>query len=125
MTAETEKYFSHTEGLLALWFGVLAGPIAWLVQMETNYILAQLVCSRASEVALHLISLSALLLAAAGGFTAWRLWQRSGREWPGESGGILPRSRFMAVLGLLMSSQFFLVILAQEIPSLFFKPCQT
>jgi hypothetical protein len=34
------------------------------------------------------------------------------------------RSRFMAVLGLLTSILFFLIILAQSIPSFILSPCQ-
>lgn len=124
METATEKHFSKGGGLLELWTGMLAGPIAWLLQLQTNYILAQLVCSRTSHVMLHVITVVALLLAAGGGLIAWRSWQQAGREWPGESEGVVPRSRFMAVVGLLTSVMFFLVILAQGIPSFILNPCQ-
>jgi hypothetical protein len=72
---------------------------------------------------LHLVSLGALLLALGGGAVAWREWRRAGSEWPGEGSGPLVRSRFMAVIGVLASAFFTLVIVAQWIAQLFLNPC--
>jgi hypothetical protein len=72
---------------------------------------------------LHLLSLATLALAVAGGVVAWREWRRAGREWPGEGPGTLPRSRFIAVLGLLGAPLFALTIVAQWVANLFLNPC--
>jgi hypothetical protein len=69
------------------------------------------------------VSLLTLLLALSGGLVAWREWKRTGREWPSEELGAIPRSRFMVALGLLASALFSLVILAQWAASFFFNPC--
>ena len=120
----SDKKFSQTGGQLLLWTGVLLAPVVWATQMEINYLLVPYACMTGHRVALYLVTLAALILAAAGGFIAWRNWQEAGREWPDDAGDARTRSRFMAVLGLLTSSMFFLVILAQGIPDFILHPCQ-
>ena len=55
---------------------------------------------------------------------AWSIWQRVGREYPGEAGGALPRARVLAIGGVLMSALFFLVILSQGVPEVILGACQ-
>src|ERR1051325_345753 len=109
---------------LALWAGILAGPVAWLLQMQGGYTLVPWACANGHVFVLHLVTLVGLLIAAAGALIAWRDWRRFGKQWPKGKGGPHMRRRFMAVLGLLTSVMFFLVILAQGIPSFILKPCQ-
>lgn len=109
---------------MALWTGILAAPIAWFLQMQINYALVPWACATGHMMVLHMVTLGGLLIAAASTLTAWREWQRSGKEWPKGAGGPQMRSRFMAVLGLLISVMFFFVILAQSIPSFILSPCQ-
>jgi hypothetical protein len=71
------------------------------------------------------VPLGALLLAAGGGISAWYNWQRMRQVQPSEAGGVLPRSRFMAVIGLLSSGLFILVIMAQWLPHFILSLCQT
>jgi hypothetical protein len=125
LTSEREKEFSKAGGLLALWAGVLVGPAVWLLQFQTNYTLVPLTCNHGGKWALHTVSVAALLLTAGAGALAWSNWRDAGggaRQ--NEGAGVVPRSRFMSVLGLLVSSMFFLVILAQWIASWVFGPCQ-
>ncbi len=106
-----------------LWAGLLLPPFAMLTQMQVNYSLLRWACDGGYQLPLHLVSLAALVVTALSGWMAWRSWQRAGREWPGEEGGTLTRSRFMALVGLLTSTLFFVVIIAQWIPVFIFKPC--
>ena len=121
---DAERYFSQGMGLLALWLGLLAAPLAWLVNLLLSYSLVLWACSTGRQYTLHLVTLAMLLLAAVGGVIAWRAWRQAGREWHNEAGGVLPRSRFMAALGVLLSSLFSLVILAQGIPSFILPACE-
>jgi hypothetical protein len=109
---------------VALWTGILAGPVAWLLQMQTGFALVPWACATGHVFVLHLVTLAGLLIAAAGALVAWRDWRRFGKEWPKGKGGRQMRRRFMAVLGLLTSVLFFFVILAQGIPSFILNPCQ-
>lgn len=122
-TAETGGRFREPGGIAALWFAVLAGPLAWMLGLNAQYGLVRVACDERSLLLLHAVSLLTLLLALAGGLVARREWRRAGGEWPGEAGGTLPRSRFMAVLGLLASGFFALTIVAQWVTNLFLDPC--
>jgi len=121
---ESDKKFAKTSGQLLLWTGVLLAPIVWATQMEINYLLVPYACMSGHRVALYLVTLVALVVAATGGFVAWRNWQEAGGELPDDAGDARTRSRFMGVLGLLTSAMFFLVILAQGIPDFILHPCQ-
>ena len=124
MTTGREKEFSRSGGLFALWAGVLVGPAVWLVQFQTNYTLVSLTCNHGGKWALHAVSVVALLLTAGAGFLAWDNWRDVGGGVKSKGRGVVPRSRFMSVLGLLVSGMFFLVILAQWVASWVFGPCQ-
>lgn len=122
-STETSSYFREPRGILALWFAVLAGPLAWMIGLSTEYSLVRVACAHGNMLPLHLVSLATLLLAAAGGLVSWREWRHTGEKWPGEEGGSMPRSRFMVALGLLANPLFVLVILAQWIALFAFNPC--
>jgi hypothetical protein len=125
MGQKDKREFKSTAGLLALWAGLLCGPIAWLLQLQTAYILVPWSCAYdVNAISLHLVTVVALLLTAAGGFISWRNWQRTGKKEHDDEGGTVTRSRFMAVLGLFTSAMFFLTILVQGIPSFILHPCQ-
>jgi hypothetical protein len=109
---------------LALWTGILAGPIVWLVSFEATFALVPWACLFQAKLALYIVRILALALAAGSGLLAWRQWNELGREQPGEGAGALPRSRIMALGGVLLSSLFFIVILAQAIPEVILRPCE-
>src|SRR5207302_7538129 len=48
----------------ALWTGVLAGPIIWLLSFEANFALAPWACIFQAKLALYIVSILALVLAA-------------------------------------------------------------
>jgi hypothetical protein len=117
------RHLREPRGIALLWFAVLAGPVAWMLGLNAQYGLVRVACARQNMLYLHSVTLLTLLLAVAGGLVAWREWKRTGREWPGEGPGAIPRSRFMVALGLLASALFSLTILAQWAANLFFNPC--
>jgi hypothetical protein len=124
--AETKREFARTGGLFALWAALLAGPVVWLVQFQTNYTLVPLLCrGGAHNLALHAVFVVALLVVAASALLAWRNFRAAGATTEGEDeAGVIPRTRFMSLLGLLVTAMFFLVIVAQWIASWVFGPCQ-
>jgi hypothetical protein len=108
---------------LALWVAVLGSAIVWAIQMQTSYSLVTWACSMQRNWPLHVVSLLFLILAAAPGFIAWREWRaHASSETERQSAGA-GRRRFMALLGLMLSALFLILILAQAIPSFFFNPC--
>jgi hypothetical protein len=107
----------------ALWTGLLAGPIVWLISFEANFALSSWACVTQGKAALYAVSVLALLLSAGSGLLAWREWGELGKEPPGDGEGAMPRSRMMAMGGVLLSTLFCLVILAQAIPEVILKAC--
>jgi hypothetical protein len=124
MTGDTEQAFFQRQGIGWLWFGILAGPLAFLFNLQLSYMLVQPVCATARYFVLHLVPVGSLLLTASGGVSAWRNWRRTGQAESSKAGGVLPRSRFMAGVGLLTSGLFIVVIVAQWLPNFLLSPCQ-
>ena len=122
--AEAAGEFKEGAGPGLLWACMLAGPVAALVQLQANYALVLWACGAGRTWPLHLVSLLALLVAAGAGLLAWRNWLRAGAEWDDDRAGVLPRSGFMAAVGMLVSAHSALVIVAQWIAVFIFGPCQ-
>ena len=108
----------------ALWIGVLVPPIAFLINLEVAYALVPPACGARTLLWVHLAHLITLALAAYGGVIAMQAWRRSGATWPGDHGGRVSRTQFLAGLGALMGLMFVTVIVAQWIPSFILDPCQ-
>ena len=108
---------------LALWFGILAGPIASALNEGLNYALDQHACSTGHFYVLHTISVCALLLTVCGGSAAWYEWRGIGGTTNDEGGTPRDRSGFMATLGIAASIFFALVIVAMSVPHFILSPC--
>ena len=111
-----------------LWFGILAGPSAWLLQLLVSYPLAQLSCHAGFHsqhpLALQAIAGAALLLVGAGAFTAWQAREAAPADASSAGGRAVDRSRFMAGLGLLFALLFGLVVIATAIPTWILHACE-
>ncbi len=125
MSSERAEEFKEGAQPWRLWAGVLAGPLAILVQLQTNYALVLWACGAGGrEWPLHLVSLLALLVTLGAGLLSWRNWRRAGAEWEDGGAGVVPRSRFMAAVGMLVSSLSALVMVAMWMPVFVYGPCQ-
>jgi hypothetical protein len=125
VSEEAEKVFKQAGGIFALWSGLLIAPFAFLLNLQVSYMLVPFVCATGRGLWLHIAAGSSLILAALSLLISWRNWQKAGRKWQSEAGSIAARSRFMAVMGLLMSAIFCLAILAQWIANFIIGPCQS
>jgi small-conductance mechanosensitive channel len=124
MSEEAEKEFKQAGGLFALWSGLLIAPFAFLLNLQVSYMLVPFTCATGRVFWLHVAAGGSLMLAVLGLFIAWRNWRKTGREWHSEAESIMARSRFLSVMGLLMSALFCLAILAQWIANFIIGPCQ-
>jgi hypothetical protein len=107
---------------LALWSGILAGPIAWAIDLEASYALVHWTCFTRRIDVLHAISVGALLLTALGAGISWIAWQHA-RALPADDDEIA-RARFMAMLGMWTALLFAGTIVAAAIPRWVLDACQ-
>jgi hypothetical protein len=106
----------------ALWWGILIGPAAWLLDQGMSYAIDQHACSTGHFYLLHLLSAVWFLMALTGALVAWRQLGPV-RDANDEGGSPRDRSWFMAWLGILMSVLFALTIVALVVPKLVLSPC--
>jgi hypothetical protein len=109
---------------LPLWTGILAGPIAWALDLTSSYALVKPVCRMQSAGMLALIPIVCLALVASGGALSWVALRRTAQDVPLDGGRPRQRARFMAVLGLTSCALFALQILAGAIPLSVIDACQ-
>ena len=108
---------------LPLWAGILAGPIAWAVNLTSNYALVHWVCHTRDHALLFLISGAALAVVCGGAFVSWVALRRTAGDVPTDGGRPRQRARFMAILGLTLCALFALQILAGAIPPSILDAC--
>jgi len=120
--SERREEVASTRTSIALWFGVLGGPFAALVNVTVGYPVVDRACVNDSSLLLHIITVLCLAVAIGAGGTAWYLRQWIG-NWQSTAGGMLPRSRFMATVGILTSSVAVFGIILQWIPIFFLGAC--
>jgi hypothetical protein len=106
-----------------LWWGVFAGPAAWKLQLVTNYALHPYLCWHRLEIVNHLLSVAFLLVALSGAVVAYRAWRHMGEATDLAQGGVIGRSRFMAVSGIALSIYLALVIFGQWVPNIVLSAC--
>jgi hypothetical protein len=110
----------------ALLFGVLAGPVAWAVQLLVIYGATPYLCGSGWTPLLHVVSAAAFLVVALGLRTAGRSWAALGHPRETESAGApaAGRSKAMAIGGMGASAFFLVVVVAQALPIFFLDPCR-
>jgi hypothetical protein len=108
---------------LALWTGILAGPVAWAFDLTVSYALVKWTCISQREGVLHLMSTAALVVVAGGAIVSFTALRRT-RLTATDGGDPLQRARFMAILGLTSCALFALMIVAGAIPRWMLDACQ-
>lgn len=113
---------------LALWSGVLTGPIVWLCLLELNYVLAHVACVTGSRWFLHAAVVAALAIVVLAGFAAWSVRVGGPTDHaitpPGIEATLRQQLRWMRMAGVVTSAWFVVVILAMEIPITVLEGCR-
>jgi hypothetical protein len=122
-TPDSFKGFAAGGGTTPLWLGILGAPIVWAIQFQTCYALVPWVCNHDWHALLWLVPLLAVMLTIVGGIGCFLTWQRVGGGWPSSFDSIEERTRFLAVLGMLISAAFAMLIVWQAIASFYIHPC--
>jgi hypothetical protein len=106
----------------ALLAAIAAGPVAWAMQLEANYVMSYVACEQRHTWMLHLCGALALAIATWGAVVSRRAGSDAlAAAGPGDSDDNV--GRFMASAGFVVCIFFLLVIVATEIPVLLVPPC--
>jgi hypothetical protein len=109
---------------LALWIGVLGGPLIWLCSFEARFALAPWACTFQNKWGLYGVAITALILCTCCAALSWREWKALGEHGPNSAAGASPRSNFMAIAGIVTSSGCGMIVIAQAIPEFVLGACQ-
>jgi hypothetical protein len=105
------------------WFGILAGPVAWLTQFLINYALVRLECIRHSQIGLRLVSGIFLAVVISGGIVSAIYFTKT-REQSAASEKLSARRHFMAAMGIFSATLYSLAIVMQGVATFIWDPCQ-
>jgi hypothetical protein len=109
---------------LPLWTGILAGPVAWALDLSISYAIVKWTCSSQRQAVLHLITPAALLIVAIGVYASIMALRHTAADEPTDGPDPRQRARFMAMLGLTMGALFGLTVMAGAIPRWVLDACQ-
>ena len=107
----------------SLWWTMIAGPLAWAVDLAFSYVLAQHSCSTGHHYVLHVITAVCFLIALSGfvtGVAEYRALPQEARE---EGPRPIDRAHFQALFGIVFSLAFAMVIIAGAVPRWILSPC--
>ena len=122
MRSEIEHY-SEGRGVATIMTGIFLAPVMVAVNYQLNYLLVPFACESGWWLAMHISPPIAIAVALYAYVTAHRVWRDSGGHWPDEEHGVLPRTRFLGMFGMIFSGFSALLIAAQWIPSWMMSPC--
>lgn len=111
-----------TGALWQLWFGLLGGPIAGMLMVWVNYPLVDRACITGNRVWLHAASALFLCIALSAWLVSRRFYRDVG-DVPLSDGGALPRTGFMALVGMLAGGLAMIEIFFQWIPVFLLRSC--
>jgi hypothetical protein len=120
---QTAVEFREGPGALALWWGVLAGPIAFALDETLSYATVQHSCSTGAHGIEHFYTAMGILISLSGVAAAQWCYRRIPNSVSLEHGSTESRSRWMAIYGTAGSLVFILVIIALSIPKWAMSPC--
>lgn len=117
------RHFEEPKGMAQLWYGLLAGVVAWKLQLMVIYALVPFACWNGLYWLIHVATVATIALSLSGAWVGLVNWRRVGRSGDTAQGGVLGRSRFMALSGLVLGLFFAFIILGQWLPNLMLGPC--
>jgi hypothetical protein len=109
---------------LLQWIGLFLAPAVFFIHLQLAYVLIPWVCATGLRTWIHVAAVTAVLLAVAGAWAAWRVHARAEGTAADDDAGAVPRTRFLAVVGLCDSVVFVLLLVAQLIAGVVVTPCQ-
>jgi hypothetical protein len=112
------------KGDLMLWAGIIVSPLVWFINLEANFAIAPLACTKNGKLWLYIVSAVSLILTVIGATISFTQLQSSERNAVGVRIPFRSRRHAMALAGIGLSVLFFLVTVAQAIPNLMLRGCE-
>jgi len=109
---------------LKLWSGILAGPVAWAMDLLVCYTIVKWTCLTQRQWLFDATTAGALLIVAIGAVLSWTALQQTAGAEPTDGGRPPQRAKFMAILGLTACALFGLTIAAAWIPRSVLDACR-
>ena len=106
----------------SLWFGFFGGPMAGMLMVWIDYPLVDRACVGGNRLWLHAASAVFLIIAVVAWLDSRRWYERVG-DFPLTEGGVMPRTRFMAIVGMFTAALAIIEIVFQWIPIFFLGSC--
>lgn len=119
-----KRSYWDAAGIAKLWFAFIAAPLAWLIDLEASYATVEWACAHDRRSVLFLIPSACLAVIAVAALQCWSAWKDLGREPNLNGGSVEDRSRFLALIGLMMSATFALVIITTFVARYLLGPCE-
>ena len=107
-----------------LCWSLIAGFVAWGVDLGISYTLEQHSCSTGHHYVLHAVSIVCLALALSGFGTGVREFKKLPPNTAEEGGSRFDRAYFQSLLGMIFSLSFAVVIIAGAVPRWILNPCE-
>jgi hypothetical protein len=125
MTVDNRIPISDGTHIGALWIANLLGPVTVLLTQELSYVLTEkAACAHGQMWTVHLSFALGVALTVIAGSLGWREWRRWGAQPSTPEGDPGSRSRFLSVVGMLVSTLSAVVVIAMWSATLFLHPCQ-
>jgi len=109
--------------LVTLALGVLVGPVVALANQQVIYASDSWACGHNAHAVLHVIPVVTLAITIAAGLMSVAEWRAAGRGVEDERGGVDSRTRFLALMGIGISTISALVVVAQWASIFTFGSC--
>lgn len=122
MTRVDHKY-GRWPGILLLFFGVLAGPLALLWNEALGYILVPLACRGGWRGVLHLVPVVFIVIVTIALFVALRALREGGGDPDSDDPHVWGRTEWLGSVGVISSGFFLLMLLGMWLPTWFLHPC--
>ena len=108
---EIDPKYLGRRGSAALWYGLLGAPFSFAIELLIIYAAVPFDCARASRIDVSIIGAISLAVSLSAGFVSYRIWRELGQDLPRQEDTRVDRTRLLAVIGLMFSGLFSLLLL--------------
>jgi hypothetical protein len=121
--ADFEQHIRSGKTPWGIWWSLIAGFLAWGLDLGLSYILEQHSCSTGHHYVLHLISIVCFAIALSGGAFGLLEFRQFPKDTAEEGGSHFDRAHFQALMGIGFSAAFAVLIIAGSVPRWILSPC--